>query len=41
MRQLLNIIAPKAAGDATFYTWRKKYRWMAAEDLRRLRQLEA
>ena len=27
--------------DATFYTWRKKYRGMEAEDLRRLRQLEA
>ncbi len=27
--------------DATFYTWRKKYRGMETEDLRRLRQLEA
>ncbi len=27
--------------DATFYTWRKKYRGMEKEDLRRLRQLEA
>ena len=27
--------------DATFYTWRKKYRGMETEDLRRLKQLEA
>ena len=27
--------------DATFYTWRKKYRGMEAEDIRRLKQLEA
>jgi putative transposase len=27
--------------DATFYTWRKKYRGMGVEDLRRLKQLEA
>ena len=27
--------------DATFYTWRKKYRGMETEDLTRLRQLEA
>ena len=27
--------------DATFYTWRKKYRGMGTEDLRRLKQLEA
>jgi putative transposase len=26
--------------DATFYTWRKKYRGMETEDLRRLKQLE-
>jgi putative transposase len=26
--------------DATFYTWRKKYRGMGTEDLRRLKQLE-
>ena len=26
--------------DATFYTWRKKYRGMEAGDLRRLKQLE-
>ncbi len=26
--------------DATFYTWRKKYRGMQIEDLRRLKQLE-
>ena len=26
--------------DATFYTWRKKYRRMDTEDLRRLKQLE-
>ena len=26
--------------DATFYTWRKKYRGMATEDIRRLKQLE-
>jgi putative transposase len=26
--------------DATFYTWRKKYRGMDTEDLRRLKQLE-
>ena len=27
--------------DATFYTWRKKYRGMETEDIRRLKQLEA
>jgi putative transposase len=27
--------------DATFYTWRKKYGGMGAEELRRLKQLEA
>ena len=27
--------------DATFYTWRKKYRGMEIEDIRRLKQLEA
>ncbi len=27
--------------DATFYTWRKKYRGMGTEDIRRLKQLEA
>ena len=27
--------------DATFYTWRKKYRVMETEDIRRLKQLEA
>jgi len=27
--------------DATFYTWRKKYRGMETEDMRRLKQLEA
>ena len=27
--------------DATFYTWRKKYRGMETEDIRRLEQLEA
>jgi len=27
--------------DATFYTWRKKYRGMETEDNRRLMQLEA
>ena len=26
--------------DATFYTWRKKYRGMETEDIRRLKQLE-
>jgi len=26
--------------DATFYTWRKKYRGMDIEDVRRLKQLE-
>ena len=26
--------------DATFYTWRKKYRGMDTKDLRRLKQLE-
>ena len=27
--------------DATFYTWRKKYRGMETEDIPRLKQLEA
>ncbi len=27
--------------DATFYTWRKKYRGMETEDIRRLKQLGA
>ena len=27
--------------DATFFTWRKKYRGMETEDIRRLKQLEA
>ncbi len=27
--------------DATFYSWRKKYRGMETEDIRRLKQLEA
>ena len=27
--------------DATFYTWRKKYRGMETEDFRRLKQREA
>ena len=27
--------------DATFYTWRKQYRGMETEDIRRLKQLEA
>ncbi len=27
--------------DATFYTWRKKYRGMETEDIRRLKLLEA
>ena len=27
--------------DDTFYTWRKKYRGMETEDIRRLKQLEA
>ncbi len=27
--------------DATFYTWRKKYRGMETEDIRCLKQLEA
>ena len=27
--------------DATFYTWRKKYRGMETEDIRRLKQLKA
>jgi putative transposase len=27
--------------DATFYTWRKKYRGMETEDIRWLKQLEA
>lgn len=27
--------------DATFYTWRKKYGGMQADDMRRLKQVEA